>query len=126
LFSFVGLGEQVAELLHAIAPDGLELVEQTVDIANGIDPAAHDPLATMLVLGDEIGTLQNGDVLLHGGEAHGIAPCEVGDRVLTMERQPDDVATSRIGERVEQQIFPLRLYRLDLIYNHMVVDYTDG
>ena len=45
VFSFVGLGENIAEPLHAVAPAGLELVEQAVDVADGIDPSTHDPLA---------------------------------------------------------------------------------
>ena len=107
------------------APDGLEFVEQTVDVAHGVDPSAHDPLAASLVLGDEVGPFEHGDVLLHGGEAHRVAPSQVGDGVLAVQHQPDDVAPRRIGERVEQQIRPLRLPDSNLIYNHMVVRYLN-
>ena len=100
---------------------GLELVEQAVDVAHGVDPPPHDPLAASLVLGDEVGPFEHGDVLLHGGEAHRVAPSEVRHGVLALQHQPDDVTARRIGERMEQEICPLRLDRSSLIYNHMVV-----
>jgi hypothetical protein len=119
----VGVGEDIAESLHTVTPDGLELVEQVVDIAHGVDPSSHDPLAATLVLGDEVGPLEHGDVLLHRGEAHRVSPSQVGHGVLAMKRQPDDVAASRIGEGVEQEIGALRLRGSALIYNHMVARY---
>lgn len=84
-----------------------ELVEQAADVAHSVDPAAHDPLAASLVLGDELGPLEDGDVLLHGGEAHRVTPGQRGYVVLAAQHQPDDVSACRIGERVEQQVGPL-------------------
>jgi hypothetical protein len=104
VLSFVGFGEEVAESVHAVAPSCLELVEQAVDVAHGADPPAHDLLAASLVLGDEVSPLENGDVLLHGGEAHRVSPSQVGDGVLALQDQPDDVAAGPIGERMEQEI----------------------
>jgi hypothetical protein len=121
MFSFVGFGEHLAESLHAVTPADLELVEQAVDVAHGVDAPAHDPLAASLVLGDEVGPFEHGDVLLHRGEAHRVTTSQVGHRVLALQDQSDDVATCRIGERVEQQIGSIRSYGSLLIYNHTVV-----
>jgi hypothetical protein len=110
----------------AVTPDGLELVEQAVDVTHDIDPSPHDPLAAPPVLGDEVGPLEHRDVLLHRGEAHREPPGQVGHRVLVLQHQAHDVPPGRIGQRVEQQVGPLGLTHrcIDnrLIYNHMVVD----
>jgi hypothetical protein len=121
--SFVGFGKDVAESLHAVTPAGLELVEQAVDAAHGVDPPPHDPLSASLVLGDEVGPLEDGDVLLHGGETHRVTPSQVGHGVLALQHQPDDVPACRIGERMEQEVCSLRFRRSPLIYNHAVVRY---
>jgi hypothetical protein len=126
LFSFVGFGEDVAELMHAVTPDGLELVEQAVDIANGVDPPAHEPLATSMVLGHEVGPLEHGDMLLHRGEAHRVPPSEVRHGVFAVQHQLDDVAASRIGQRMEEHVRSLVVRNSYLTYNHMVVGYRDA
>src|SRR5438128_11450170 len=104
MLSFVGFGEDVAESLHAVTPAGLELVEQTVDLTQGADPPPYDPLAASLVLGDEVGPLEDGDVLLHGGEAHRVTPSQVGHGVLALQHQSNDVPPRRIGERMAQEV----------------------
>jgi hypothetical protein len=129
LLSFVGFGEDVAESLHAVAPTGLELVEQAGDAAYGVDPAAYDSFAAALVLGDEVGSFEDGDVLLHGGETHRVSPSQVGHGVLAVQYQPNDVPAGRIGEGVEQPICLLVCLLClcwSLIYNHMVVHYRMG
>ena len=123
MLSFVGFGEDVAESVDAITPARLELVEQTVDVAHGVDPPAHDPLAASLVLGDEVGPLEDGDVLLHRGKAHRVPASQVGDGVLTLQHQPDDVPAGPIGKRMEQEVCSRRVRCWRPIYNHMVVDY---
>ena len=121
MFSFVGFGEDLAESLHAVAPDGLELVKQAVDVAHGADPSPHESLAASLVFADEVCPFQDGDVLLHGGEAHWVAPGEVRHGMLTAQNQADDVSTGGIRQRVKEKISPIRLRRLQLNYNHKVV-----
>ncbi len=119
--SFVGSGEHVAESVHALTPVGLELVEQAVDVAYGVDPPAHYSLATSRVLGDEVGPLEDGHVLLHRGKAHRVPASQVGDGVLTLQHQPDDVPAGPIGKRMEQEVCSLRVRCSRPIYNHMVV-----
>jgi hypothetical protein len=121
MFSFVWFGEHFAESLHSVTPADFELVEQAVDVAHGVDAPTNDPFAASLVLGDEVGPFEHGDVLLHGGKAHRVTTSQVAHGVFAQQNQSDDVATCCIGERVEQQIGSLYLRRSSLIYNHTVV-----
>jgi len=73
----VGFGEDLAEPLEAITPDGLELIEQRVDVADGVDLSSNDPFATALVFDDEVGALRDGDMLLHRVETHRVAASEI-------------------------------------------------
>ena len=66
------------------------------------------------------GALQDGDVLLHRGEAHRVVAGEVRHRVLAPHRPPDDVAAGRVGERVEHEVGAGVVGKQ--IYNHLVVD----
>ena len=124
MISFVGFGEDLAKSLHAVAPDGFELVEQAVDVSHGVDPPPHESLAATLVFADEVRPLKHGNVLLHGGEAHRVPAREVRYGMLTAQNQADDVPERGIGQRVKEKISPIRLRRLQLIYNHEVVRYS--
>ena len=72
MFSFVGLGEDVAESLYAITPDDFEFVEQAVDVAHRVDPPAHEPLARAgrVVERDPTWLLQPIDGYPHAGSAY--------------------------------------------------------
>ncbi len=72
--------------------------------------------------GDELRSLENGDVLLYGGEAHRETPSQVRHGVLALQDESEYVASCRIGESVEQPVRPLVYVRVPATYNHMVVD----
>ncbi len=84
---------------------------------HGVDVTAHELLAPASVLGDEAGPLQDGHVLLDGGEAHRVVDRQRGDRVVPAQAASHDVAPRRVGEGVEDVVRPARL----LNYNHKVV-----
>ncbi len=55
-------------------------------------------------LGDEAGTLEHRDVLLHRREAHGVVPGQLGDALPSAQRAQDDVAASGIGQGGEDVV----------------------
>ena len=67
---------------------------------------AHQLLAPVALLGDELGALEHGDVLLHGGEAHRVAAGERRHGVLALHGPQHDVAPGGVGERVEHPVDP--------------------
>ena len=75
-------------------------------------------------LGDEAGPVEDGHVLLHGGETHGVGPGEGGDRQLAVHGAAEDVAPGPVAERVEDEVRPVLVRPLlpCQIYNHVVVD----
>ena len=116
----VEVGEHVAEAFEAPAPEVLEPVEHHSRVADTARVGAHDLLATALLLRDEVCPLEDGDVLLHSGEAHRVDPREGGNGVLALPGERDDVPAGGVGEGVEQEI-DLRLIPLiTQIYNHVV------
>ena len=58
-----GVCDQVVDAGDASAPDGLELAEHRAHRADGFHVAAGQCLAPAASLGDETGTLQDGNVL---------------------------------------------------------------
>ena len=60
--------------------------------AKPIHVGAHDLAAAGALLGDQAGPLEHRDVLLHGREAHGVVPGQLGDAFIAAERAQDDVA----------------------------------
>ena len=68
--------ENLLETVEARPPHRLELIEQLLRSADGVDVAPHELLAAAPPLDHEVGALEDGDVLLHSGEAHVIAPGE--------------------------------------------------
>ena len=61
---------------------------------------------------------EDGNVLLHGGEAHRVARGERRHRVPTSHRAAHDVAAGGVAEGAEHPVRPLVG---ELIYNHLVV-----
>jgi hypothetical protein len=74
----------------------------------------------MSALGNEFGPLQDGHVLLDGGETHWVEACQLRDGIVALKRLLDDAPSCRVGEGVEHLVGPVPVSR---IYNHMVVDY---
>ena len=118
-----GFVEDPAETVEALAPEVLELHEEELRMPNRVDVAADELLSPVPLLRHEVGALQHGDVLLHGGEAHRVAASKGGYRVLVAQHEHDDVAPCGIGERVEDAVDPF-LFRQT--YNHMVVRYPNS
>jgi hypothetical protein len=101
-------------------PPALELREQAIRAAHGVGIAGHALRAAILPLGHQLGTFQDGYVLLHGCKRHRIARRQLADGCLGTHHARQDVAPRRIGQRPEQ-VIEVRSRRLSM-YNHMVVD----
>jgi hypothetical protein len=102
----------------------LELREQSSGTTHGIGVAGHALGAAVLALCHQPGTLQHGDVFLHGSKRHVIVRGQLADGRVGAHHSRQDVATRGIGERAEQLIMGLR--RGPSIYNHLVVDSSTG
>ena len=111
------LVEDVFETVEARPPHRLELIEQLLRSADGVDVAPHELLASAAPLDDELGALEDGDVFLHSSEAHVIAPSERRHRSIVEHRSPHDVASRSVSQGLEQPVDFLVGQR---IYNHMV------
>ena len=109
--------EESLESIEPVTPDRLELVEQLLRPANGVDVAPHELLAATSALDHEVGSLEDSDVLLHRGEAHVVAASERRDGGVVHHRAPHDVAARAIGKRLEQAI---DLLIAQTLYNHTV------
>ena len=97
----------------------LEAIEQVVRAAERGELRVDELLATVPPSRDEPCSLEDRDVLLHGGDAHRVAAGERRDAVLLVEREGDDVSPGRVGKSVEH---PVGLLPLQLIYNHKVAN----
>ena len=113
-----GPREQVRHPRHPPAPGGLELVEDAPRPADGGPVGVDELLATAPLLGDQAGALEHRDVLLDGGEAHGVVGGEAGDRRLARGAAAQDVAARAVGERVEHAV---HVGVGKVTYNHAVV-----
>jgi hypothetical protein len=113
------VGEHVADPVDAVSPDHFELLEQPTCVADGVHVPANQLLAAAPLLGHEPRVLENCNMLLHGGEAHGVQTRETGDGMLAVHRSPDDVAPGGVGEGMEHPILP-GCGRTST-YNHIVV-----
>ena len=114
----VGIGDQVADAVEALPPQGFELVEGGADLVQRVGITPNPLFATLPLLHDQTGSFQNSNMFLDGGEAHRKAPGELRHRMVTDQRQCHDLATRAIGERREESVGSLRR---PLIYNHQVV-----
>ena len=91
------------------------------DLVSGVRAGLSLPeaLAAVGVLAHESGSLQDGDVLLHGGEGHVVGARELRDGRLAREGAAHDVAARRVGEGPED---PVHLVVGELrLCNHLVV-----
>jgi hypothetical protein len=98
----------------------LELREQSSGTTHGIGVASHALGAAVLALCHEPGTLQHGDVFLHGSKRHVIVRGQLADGRVGAHHSRQDVATRGIGERPEQLVQGVG--RCVSMYNHLVVD----
>ena len=98
------LADEVGHAVDATAPQRLVLVEQAARQAEPLDVGAHDLAAAGALLGDQAGPLEHRDVLLHGGEAHGVVPGQLGDALAAAERAQDDVAPGGVRQGGEDLV----------------------
>lgn len=102
-------------------PERLVLVEQAACPAERFHVGLDDLATTRALLGNQTGPLEDGDVLLHGREAHRVVPGDLGNAFGSGYRAEDDVTTGGIGQRGKGSIGVERdLHR----NNHTVVRYT--
>jgi hypothetical protein len=100
-------------------PAFLELGKQAIGQAQRLGRARDALLAAFFPLGDELGALEHGHVLLDGCERHVVPRGQLGDGRVGVHHPGQDVAPGRVGERGEQLVQGLR--RRLSIYNHLVV-----
>ena len=104
----------------AAAPHLLEVDEQGRHGPHRLHVAAGQLLTAAAALGEQTGLLQDGDVLLHRGEAHRVVVRQLGDALAPVEGTKDDVAARGVGEGPEDAVH-LGVGELES-YNHLVVD----
>src|SRR5262249_56793843 len=110
--------QEVVDPVDSRPPQLLDAVQERPGSVDGVDVGAHELLAPLPFLGDEPGALEDGDVLLHGGEAHRVALRQRRHAVPAPDGQRDDVAPSAVAKGVED---PVDIGLGTLIYNHLVV-----
>lgn len=115
---WLGLGKQGRHPVNPSTPSRLELVESLPRARDRSGVRAHELLATVWLLGDQAGPLEDGDVLLHRSEAHRVATREARNRGLVGRAAAQDVATGRVCQRMEQTV---NRVLGQLTYNHLVV-----
>src|SRR5690606_10162126 len=119
------VGEERVEPLDAAAPDPFVLVQQLLGATEGVGVAPHATFAALRFLGHQTGSLQDGDVLLHGRERQVVGSGQLGDRRLRGEGAPDDVAPGGVGEGPEDPVDLVVAEAQPLAtYNHLVVRYA--
>lgn len=75
----------------------LELGEQRAGTAHGVWIPGHALCAAVLPFGDQLGTFQDGDVLLNGGKRHLVPRGQFADRRVRAHHASQDVAPRGIG-----------------------------
>ncbi len=93
-------------------------------VTDGVDVASDELLTSLPALGHQPGMFQHGDVLLDGGEAHGVEARQRRDGMIAMQGARDDVSPGGVSQRLEQPICLLLIHRpfpRRNSYNHMVV-----
>ena len=89
-----------------------------VGAAYGARITSHTLRAAVLPLGDQLGSFEHGDVLLHGSKRHLIARGQLADGRVGVHHPGQDVAPRGVGQRAEQLVEVVRRW---LMYNHLVV-----
>jgi hypothetical protein len=75
--------------------------------------------AAVLPLGHQLSTLEDSDVLLHGGKRHSVSRCQLADGRVGVHHARQNVAPRGIGQGPEQMVEVIGCCLS--IYNHMVV-----
>ena len=103
-----GLREDVARLARQVGEifgaHGTEAWERARREPDRLHVAAHQLFAAVAPLLHEVGALEHGDVFLHGGEAHRVAPGQRRHAVPAAGGEGDDVAPGAVGQGVEDAV----------------------
>ena len=112
-------GQQLIQTTDTRLPAFCDLRQQGVGTTHGVGIAGHALCATVLLFGDQVGTFQNGHVLLYGCERHLVPRGQLADRRVRGHHPSEDVASCGISQGSEQavEVFGRRL----AMCNHMVV-----
>ena len=119
-FFFIRLSEDCGDLIGAIDPELLVLIEERIRFRDRRAVRMHDLLPPASLFGDECRSLENSHVLLHRGKAHVVPASQRGHRLLAFDGTFEDVSTRPIGKRLEDAVDVG--VRQGPIYNHRVVD----
>ena len=100
-------------------PAFCDLRQQGIGATHGVRISGHALCATVLLLGDQLGTFQDGDVFLYGCERHLVPVGQLADGRVRGHHPGQDVASGGVSQGAEQavEMFGRRL----LICNHMVM-----
>ena len=85
---------------------------------NAMEVGADDLAAADALLGDQPSPLEDGDVLLHRREAHGVVVGQLGDALMAGHRAAHDVAPRGISQGAEDAVVVEHQLHS---YNHTVV-----
>src|SRR6185503_10398497 len=85
-------------------PQVLVSIEQAPGDAKALDVGADDLAPPVPLLRNQPRSLEHGDVLLHGREAHRVMQRQLGDAFIAGDRPTDDVPPRHVGERAEHAV----------------------
>jgi hypothetical protein len=92
------LGEVAVEAVEAAVPEDAIALDPVGDVLEGLGgEAAGAPLGVAAAL-DEVGALEDLEVLGDGGEGHGEGCCELGDGCFALDEAGEDGAPGGVGE----------------------------
>ena len=100
----IGCGDQLAHARDSAAPQLLVLVEQATRDQQGLQVRLHDLSATDALLAHQARPLEDRDVLLHRGEAHGVVAGELGDAFCAIDGPTHDVPPRGVGQGSEHRV----------------------
>lgn len=103
-FFFIRYRKDSGDLIGAIDPELLVLIEKCDRLRDHWDVRVHELLPSAALLGDKSCPLEHGHVLLHSGEAHVVLARQRGHRLLVLDGTSEDVATRAIGERLKDAV----------------------
>src|SRR5438046_540614 len=84
LLGLLCFGDEIGHAGEAVAPQLLVSVEQAAHHAQPVRVGADDLASSIAVLADQARPLEDRDVLLHRGEAHGLVPGPLGDYLFAV------------------------------------------
>jgi hypothetical protein len=96
--------DELSHTLYAPAPQILVPVEDAPRGAESLEIGTDDLPPPDAVLGDKAGALEDGDVLLHRGEAHRVVRGQLGHTLLPFDRPADDVPAGWVTQCAKDEV----------------------